>query len=131
MATTIKQFTGHALAELWNSAIIFAPHLAGCMCAGGFHVPLDPQAVEEDLIDFLRYRYKSEGLGKLAAYLDGRAENRDSSFNVWLRELDAAPLSAKERRRLIEDLRTTLNSMNGMGAGTGMGTNPRGEIICY
>ena len=48
MATTIKQFTGHALAELWNSAIIFAPHLAGCMCAGGFHVPLDPQAVEED-----------------------------------------------------------------------------------
>ncbi|MCC2097933.1 MAG: hypothetical protein KDJ29_13625 [Hyphomicrobiales bacterium] len=121
----IQEMTGAALADLWSSAIIFAPHLAGCMCAGGFHIPLDPSAVEEDLIDFLRHRYKSEGLKKLAAYADARASDRSLSFSAWLRGLDEAPLAATERRRIITDLRTTLDSMNTMGA------NPRDDIVCY
>ncbi len=125
--------TGAELAELWSSAIIFAPHLAGCTCAGGFHVPLNPNAVEEDLIDFLRHRYRGEGLKDLADYVDSRAASRATSFNVWLRELDTSSLSAKYRNRLIEDLRTTLESMNGMASelGQGYGRNARGEIICY
>jgi len=117
--------TGAALAELWSSAIIFAPHLAGCMCAGGFHIPLDPAAVEEDLIDFLHHRYMSEGLKNLADLAGARAHDRSQSFSVWLRALDEAPLPEADRKRIIGDLRTTLDSMNTMGA------NPRGDIVCY
>lgn len=125
MSASQAPMTGQELADLWSSAIMFAPHLAGCMCAGGFHVPLDPKAVEEDLIDFLRFRYKEEGLAKLSTFVESRTENRGTSFNVWLRELDQAPLSKKEKLRLIDDLRTTLDSMNGMGA------SQRGDIVCY
>lgn len=124
-ASTLARISGQELAGLWNSAIIFAPHLSGCMCAGGFHVPLDPAAVEQDLIEFLLYRYRDEGLDALAAHVEARAINRKSSFNIWLAELEEAPLSGAERQRVIDDLATTLESMNAMGG------NPRGEIICY
>jgi hypothetical protein len=120
-----QTMTGAALADLWSSAIIFAPHLAGCMCAGGFHIPLDPAAVEEDLIDFLRHRYKNEGLADLAAFADARATDRSLSFSAWLRGLDEAPLAATDRQRIINDLRTTLDSMNTMGG------NSRSDIVCY
>jgi len=121
----MADMTGRDLAELWSSAIIFAPHLAGCTCNGGFHIPLDAGAVEQDLIEFLSFRYQQEGLTKLAAFTDARAKERRSSFNVWLRELDEAPLAAKDRKRLIADIRTTLESMQDMGGAQ------RGQIVCY
>lgn len=96
--------------------MVFAPHLAGCTCAGGFHVPLDPAAVEEDLLDFLAYRYKGEGLAALSAYVAARAANRTTDFGRWLIALDEAPLEPAERERLIADLHTTLDSMNGARA---------------
>ncbi len=91
--------------------MIFAPHMAGCSCAG-FLVPLDPVAVEEDLIDFLAYRYKSEGLQALAEFVTQRNSNRSVYFGQWLETLDAAPLSGDNRNRLTADLRATLESMN-------------------
>ncbi len=68
------------IAELWSGAMIFAPHLAGCSCAG-FHVPLDPAAVEEDLLDFLAYRYKGEGRTALASFVSARIAER--SHAIW------------------------------------------------
>ncbi|MGE3245304.1 MAG: hypothetical protein AB7F96_04925 [Beijerinckiaceae bacterium] len=117
--------TGRDLSELWSSAIIFAPHLAGCMCNGGFHIPLDPAAVEQDLMEFLEFRYKSEGRAALAAFTGARAQNRTSSFNIWLRDIDGADLPAADRDRLIADIRTTLESMQDMGGAQ------RGQIVCY
>lgn len=117
--------TGRDLSDLWSSAIIFAPHLAGCMCSGGFHIPLDPRAVEEDLIDFLAHRYRTAGHDALAAFVAARGKERVASFNVWLREIDAAQLAEADRTRLIGDIRTTLESMQDMGAAQ------RSQIVCY
>lgn len=104
--------TGRELADLWSGAMIFAPHLAGCSCAG-FHVPLDPASVEEELVDFLAYRYKSEGRIELAGYVAARASAGKGQFGRWLEGLDEAPLSGADRDRLMADLATTLESMNG------------------
>ena len=125
LTSGMKAMTGRDLSDLWSSAIIFAPHLAGCMCAGGFHVPLDAAAVEQDLIEYLAYRYKSEGLAALAAFTESRVQERKSSFNIWLREIDEAALAKADRARLIADIRTTLESMQDMGAAQ------RGQIVCY
>ena len=91
--------------------MIFAPHLAGCSCAG-FYVPLDPASVEEDLLDFLAYRYRSEKLDTLADYVARRMADRSTGFEKWLSGLDAAPVGQAERNRLKDDLRNTLESMN-------------------
>jgi hypothetical protein len=39
--------------------------------------------------------------------------------------MDEAPLTPPDRQRIINDLRTTLDSMNTMGG------NSRGDIVCY
>lgn len=115
--------TGGMLAELWSSAMIFAPHLAGCSCAG-FHVPLDPAAVEEDLVDFLAYRYKGEGRTSLADFVARRTKERSPDFGRWLEALDDAPIEGADRARLMDDLRNTLESMNGARAA-------RSGFVCY
>lgn len=113
MTQAAGKISGQTLAELWTGAMVFAPHLAGCTCAGGFHVPLDPSAVEEDLLDFLAYRYKGEGLNTLSAFVSARSANRTTDFGRWLAALDEAPLTSAERERLAGDLHNTLESMNG------------------
>lgn len=123
MADTGQMANGRKLAELWAGAMIFAPHLAGCACAG-FHVPLDPAAVEEDLLDFLAYRYKSEGRLALASFVAARGAERRSNFGTWLESLDSAALDKEDRDRLISDLFNTLDSMNSARAG-------RGGFVCY
>lgn len=117
--------TGKYLAELWGSAIIFAPHLAGCACNGGFHIPLDPAAVEQDLIEFLHYRYKSAKRLKLTEFVASRMDNDRMNFRDWLQSLDDAPIDTSDRQDLIDDLHTTLASMNEMGA------SQRGDFVCY
>ena len=115
--------SGRKLAELWSGAMIFAPHLAGCSCAG-FHVPLDPSAVEEDLLDFLAYRYKTEGRLTLCAFVAARSADRSTNFGRWLEALDNADLEVADRERLIADLFNTLDSMNGA-------RESRGGFVCY
>lgn len=119
-----ERIDGRALSDLWTGAMVFAPHLAGCTCAGGFHVPLDPRAVEEDLLDFLAYRYKSEKLDRLCDFVTKRIQNRETDFGRWLENLDAAPLESADRDRIVNDLRTTLDSMNGARAG-------KSGFVCY
>jgi NAD kinase len=103
--------------------MIFAPHLAGCSCAG-FYMPLDPAAVEEDLADFLANRYEKEGRKQLAEFVSHRARNRTGNFGQWLESLDDAYLDQVDRQRLMKDLRTTLDSMNGTRAA-------RSGFVCY
>jgi len=125
MQIASMQITGASLAQLWSTAIIFAPHLAGCPCAGGFHVPLDPAAVEEDLMDFLAFRYRTEGLDPLERLVAARARDRRRTFRDWLLDLDTVEIAESERRRILEDLHTTLASMNDMGGGA------RAGFVCY
>ena len=113
MSAPDEDITGPRLADLWRGAMIFAPHFAGCTCAGGFHVPLDPRALEEDLLDFLAYRYRGEGKTALADFVAARVSDRASDFGRWLETLDAASLGQDERKRLMGDISTTLESMNG------------------
>jgi hypothetical protein len=123
MSDAAGPVSGRKLAELWSGAMIFAPHLAGCSCAG-FHVPLDPAAVEEDLLDFLAYRYKGEGLSTLSNFVTARNAARSSHFGAWLESLDSAPLENADRERLIGDLFNTLDSMNGA-------RGARSGFVCY
>ena len=113
--------------------MIFAPHLAGCSCAGGFHVPLDPGAVEQDLLEFLRHRYRQDGREALAAFVNDRLaaietdapSRRRADFSEWLGALDAGPLSRADLDSLAGDIRMTLESMNGATPASGNG------FICY
>jgi len=115
--------------------MIFAPHLAGCSCAGGFHVPLDPGAVEQDLLEFLRHRYRQDGRDALAAFVQNRLDHdrleenetstRRRDFAEWLGGLDGAGLSQADLHRLVGDIRMTLESMNGATRTAGNG------FVCY
>lgn len=113
--------------------MIFAPHLAGCSCAGGFHVPLDPGAIEQDLLEFLRHRYRQDGREKLAAFVEDRLEANEANetsrrrldFANWLGGLDAAALPQADLERLAGDIRMTLESMNGATRSAGNG------FVCY
>jgi hypothetical protein len=121
---------GQELSRLWSGAMIFAPHLAGCSCAGGFHVPLDPGAIEQDLLEFLRHRYRQDGREKLAAFVQDRLEANEASrsrpdFANWLGGLDAAALPQADLDRLAGDIRMTLESMNGATRAAGNG------FVCY
>ena len=117
---------GRALAELWKGAMIFAPHIAGCTCAGGFHVPLDPAAVEQDILEFLQHRYRQDGRDALVSFIAGRlADPHPNDFGTWLSQIDAAPLEPKDLRRLVTDIRTTLESMNNAAPAAG------GGFVCY
>jgi hypothetical protein len=106
--------------------MIFAPHIAGCTCAGGFHVPLDPAAVEQDILEFLQHRYRQDGQGALVPFIAGRlADPQPQDFGTWLSQLDAAPLGTEDLRRLVTDIRTTLESMNNAAPAAG------GGFVCY
>ena len=115
---------GQELARLWNGAMIFAPHLAGCACAGGFHVPLDPAAVEQDILEFLRHRYRQDRPA-LAGFVADRLAGNHSPFGDWLGALDTAPLDAGDLERLAADIKTTLDSMNAAAPAAG------GGFVCY
>lgn len=123
MVKSGKTGQGNELAELWAGAMIFAPHIAGCTCAG-FHVPLDPASIEADLIDYLAHRYKTEHRTELAAFVNERLEKRHKPFGQWLEALDEAPIEESDRLRLFADLRATLESMNSARQG-------RSGFVCY
>lgn len=124
MSKEADEITGHKLAQLWGSAMIFAPHLAGCSCAGGFSVSLDPSAIEEDLLDFLSYRYRGEGRKTLADFVSARSADRSTDFARWLETLATAPIDNADRDRLMNDIFTTLDSMNGA-------RSARTGFVCY
>lgn len=105
--------------------MIFAPHLAGCACAGGFHVTLDPAAVEQDILEFLRHRYRQDGRPALAGFVTSRLSEGRGDFGDWLGGLDAAPLGPADLKRLAGDIRTTLDSMNAAAPAAG------GGFVCY
>lgn len=105
--------------------MIFAPHMAGCACAGGFHVPLDPAAVEQDILEFLRHRYRQDARPALAGFVAARLAEGSGDFGGWLGRLDAAPLVPADLQRLTGDIRTTLDSMNAAAPAAG------GGFVCY
>ncbi|MDB5571092.1 MAG: hypothetical protein JWN93_2275 [Hyphomicrobiales bacterium] len=106
--------TGAHLARMWLGAGVFSSGFAGCLCAGGFHAPVDAGAIAEDLLIYLADKYSREGRAALAAFV-ARARGRAGGFSDWLGELDVAELAPQDRGLLLEDLRTTLDSMSGSG----------------
>ncbi|MDH7797310.1 MULTISPECIES: hypothetical protein [unclassified Beijerinckia] len=124
------QAVGQELARLWAGAMIFAPHMAGCACAGGFHVPLEPGAVEQDILEFLHYRYRQDGRTALAQFVAVRLaqigqQGGQADFGTWLTHLDEAPVGAADLQQLAADIRTPLESMGNAAPATG------GGFVCY
>ena len=107
-----RPLSGVELARQWAKADLFSPSFAGCLCAGGFHAPLDASQVAQDLLIYLEDKYRSSGQAKLAALL-AQSFGCASDFGDWLARLDQEILSPQERALLISDLQTTLDSMSG------------------
>ena len=104
--------SGAELARQWASADVFATAFAGCICAGGFHVPIDATTIAQDLLIYLEDKYRSADQGALADFV-GRSAGHARDFGDWLATLDHADLSPQARALLMADLRTTLTSMSG------------------
>ena len=104
--------SGAELARQWASADVFSAAFAGCMCAGGFHVPIDATTIAQDLLIYLEDKYRSADQGALADFV-GRSAGHARDFGDWLATLDHADLSPQARALLMADLRTTLTSMSG------------------
>ena len=103
--------SGTELARQWARADVFSAALAGCLCAGGFHIPLDPTTVAQDLLIYLEDKYRNAGEGALADFV-ARSIGRAGDFDDWLAALDQAALAPQARAQLMADLSTTLTSMS-------------------
>ena len=66
-------------------------------------MPLDPAAVEQDILEFLRHRYGQENRPALAGFVAARLAGDNNPFSDWLRQLDTAPLGAADLERLAAD----------------------------
>lgn len=104
--------SGAELVRQWASADVFSAAFVGCMCAGGFHIPIDASAIAQDLLIYLEDKYRSAGEVALAAFM-ARSLGRASDFGDWLADLDGEALTPQALSLLTQDLRTTLTSMSG------------------
>ena len=104
--------SGAELARQWAKADVFSPAFGGCMCAGGFHAPIDATAVAQDLLIYLQDKYRNSGQNALAAFV-GQALGRAVDFGDWLAGLDHAAMEPQARALLISDLQTTVSTMSG------------------
>ena len=85
----------------------------------GPHLTLDRHAIEKDLLAFLAQTYRDAGRETLAHFVAAREEaiGDKPSFSMWLAALDDAALEAADRGRLIEDLRSALQSLDAAKSG--------------
>ena len=104
--------SGAALARQWASADLFSGALGGCLCAGGFHVPIDAAAVALDLLTYLEDKYASSDKAPLAGFVK-QAMAGTGHFGDWLASLDHSTLQAEDLATLMADLKTTLDTMSG------------------
>ena len=104
--------SGAELARQWVKADVFSPAFGGCMCAGGFHAPIDASAVAQDLLIYLEDKYRHSGQQALAEFV-GQALGHARDFGDWLAGLDHAALEPQARALLIGDLQTTVSTMSG------------------
>jgi hypothetical protein len=102
--------SGAELARRWAAADVFSPGFAACMCAGGFHAPIDSRAVAEDLLVYLADKYRRAGDPALAEFVDS-GRRRSGDFGAWLTDLDQADLAPGARALLLQDVRTTVETM--------------------
>jgi len=102
--------SGVELARLWAGADVFSPAFGGCMCAGGFHSPVDANMVAQDLLIFLEDKYRNYGPRELAEFL-AQSQGRAQDFTGWLTRLDQEILETSARALLLDDLQKTLRTM--------------------
>ncbi|MBV9783749.1 MAG: hypothetical protein JO264_08005 [Acidisphaera sp.] len=98
---------------------------------GLFLIPaMNPVDLENDLLDYLRERYASEGLVSLVRLLAERAAEHESGtqvpFRVWLLELDTRQRDRSGIDRLATDLQQLLESYGGNAR-----KGSRSGFVCY
>ena len=102
--------SGAELARLWADADVFSPAFGGCMCAGGFHSPVDANMVAQDLLIFLEDKYRNSGPRELAEFL-AQSQGRAQDFTDWLTRLDQEALESSALALLLDDLQNTMTTM--------------------
>jgi len=106
------------VAELWDIVLANSIHSPFCSCRGPGGMSFDADMIEQDLIDYLEPRYRTEGWTQLADILDRRAMEPRSGFVDWLREVSSS-MPGQDRMRLIDDIIATLSSMSEASSGSG------------
>ena len=110
-ATGNTPVSGAYLARQWARADLFSPAFGACICAGGFHLPIDASVVAEDLLIYLADKYRSSGQSGLACFVE-EARGCVRDFGGWLAGLDGAVLEPQARALLMGDLGATLATMS-------------------
>ena len=105
------------LATLWRAVTSRPVHPVGCTCMGHFLIPaMNARDMEADILDYMRGRYVTEGIGALVALLDAREAERDAPdpaappLRVWLLRLPQAGVDGAALDRFLGDFLATLES---------------------
>lgn len=98
--------------ELWQVALTTPLHGANCSCCAVAPVKLQPQALEEDLLDYLISRYTQEETAGLEELLQARYTNRSGNFVDWLRTIPECGLSSALQMQLLKDILKVLKSIS-------------------
>lgn len=75
------------LVELWRRAFANLRHRSACPCCGGAPVRIDPGALEDDILYYLRGKYSAQNLDDLCALLTTRLGAKGEPFEIWLTAL--------------------------------------------
>lgn len=114
-----------SLTALWRRALAGPQHAGGCSCFGGFTIAApSPRELEEDVLDYLRQRYRADDdIGvRLLARETALQAGATPDFPGFLATL-AREVSAATGDRLLTDVTTTLTSLAGPAPGSGPGAS--------
>jgi hypothetical protein len=114
--TSMQYGAPESLAGLWAAASNASLHGAFCNCAGAGAMTLSPQQLEEDILDFLEERYRSESF--VVEALHARMAQKTSAFVIWLEALlEDVRLAPELAARLREDFTNVCQSIAHPGSG--------------
>jgi hypothetical protein len=103
------------LLVLWQRARTVAENTPPCPCHGIVRGLIDPDVMEDNMLNPLRSRYRAAGQAELYSLIERRLRKppfagMQQSFSDWLRDLREAPLGGAEKKVLYEDLAVGLRA---------------------
>jgi hypothetical protein len=108
-------FAADDLLVLWQRARTAAENTPPCPCHGVVRGLIDPDVMEDNMLNPLRTRYRDAGQVELYGVIERRLRKSpfagmQQSFSDWLRDLREASLGAADKQLLYDDLATGLRA---------------------
>jgi hypothetical protein len=96
--------------ELWRNALSNAHYGAGCSCCGARPIVLNSDALEHDILHYLKSTYAGEGRRDLLDMLEKRTGKLATGFLSWLHGL-SMDVDRAAVGRLYRDVAGVLRSL--------------------